>query len=206
MPDEVIVEDKVVVEPIDSPVVESIEVEEEVTFEKLPLKIQKFVDQERSRASNTARERATRDAVKNPEVRRVIGAELEAEATLTVEQRVERRLKEAQTIENRAFAREKLVEGGIVGEALDKCLKLAVTDDNVATMANIDDILGVVTKMVAGDTERRNKTALHNTPIPTANITETKPFKEMTYEERRKLNASNPAKFKVEMEKLRTKI
>ena len=62
------------------------------------------------------------------------------EATLTAEQKVERRMKEALTIENRAIAREKLVESGITGEELSEILELVVTDDQEATLAKVENL------------------------------------------------------------------
>jgi hypothetical protein len=132
--------------------------------------------------------------------------ELEAEATLTAEQKVERRMKEALTIENRALAREKLVDSGITGEELSEILELVVTDDKDATLARVDKFAGVVKKALEKEQERNTRKALQNTPKPKTQTTETKDFKDMGFEERMKLKEADPAKYKAEMEKLRTKI
>lgn len=179
---------------------------EEIKFEDLPPEVQKFVDRERLRASTTAREKAKREALNDPDIKNAIKAELEAEATLTAEQKVERRLKEAQTIENRALAREKLVNGGFVGDALEEILSLVVSDDVEATNAKVDKFLNVVKNAVESESERRTREALRKTPKPVVNSTNTKEFKDMGFEERMKLRETDPQRYNAEMEKLRVKI
>jgi hypothetical protein len=115
-------------------------------------------------------------------------------------------MKEALTIENRALAREKLVESGITGEELSEILELVVTDDQEATLAKVEKFAEVVKKAVEKEQERNTRKALQNTPKPKNQNTETKDFKDMGFEERMRLKEADPAKYKAEMEKLRTKI
>ncbi len=195
-----------VIETDDTQATEPNQAMEEIKFEDLAPEVQKFIDRERGKASTTAREKAKRDALKDPDIRKALQEELEAEATLTAEQKVERRMKEAQTIENRAIAREKLVESGITGEELSEILELVVTDDQEATLAKVEKFAGVVKKAVEKEQERNTRKALQQTPKPKSQNTETKEFKDMGFEERMRLKEADPAKYKAEMEKLRTKI
>ena len=206
MPKDVNKKAEEVIETGDTQATEPNQTTEEIKFEDLAPEVQKFIDRERGKASTTAREKAKRDALKDPDVRKALQEELEAEATLTAEQKVERRLREAQTIENRAIAREKLVESGITGEELSEILELVVTDDQEATLAKVEKFAGVVKKAVEKEQERNTRKALQQTPKPKSQNTETKDFKDMGFEERMRLKEADPAKYKAEMEKLRTKI
>jgi predicted lipase len=206
MPEDVNKQTEEVIETGDTQATEPNQTMEEIKFEDLSPEIQKFIDRERGKASMTAREKARRDALKDPDIRKTLQEELEAEATLTAEQKVERRLKEALTIESRALAREKLVDNGITGEELSEILELVVTDDKDATLARVDKFAGVVKKALEKEQERNTRKALQNTPKPKTQTTETKDFKDMGFEERMKLKEADPAKYKAEMEKLRTKI
>ena len=206
MPEDVNKQTEDVIETGDTQATEPNQTTEEIKFEDLSPEIQKFIDRERGKASMTAREKAKRDALKDPDIRKTLQEELEAEATLTAEQKVERRLKEALTIENRALAREKLVDNGITGEELSGILELVVTDDKDATLARVDKFAEVVKKALEKEQERNTRKALQNTPKPKTQTTETKDFKDMGFEERMKLKEADPAKYKTEMEKLRTKI
>lgn len=206
MPKDVNKKAEEVIETGDTQATEPNQTTEEIKFEDLAPEVQKFIDRERGKASMTARENAKRDALKDPDIRKALQEELEAEATLTAEQKVERRMKEAQTIENRAIAREKLVESGITGEELSEILELVVTDDQEATLAKVEKFAGVVKKAVEKEQERNTRKALQQTPKPKSQNTETKDFKDMGFEERMRLKEADPAKYKAEMEKLRTKI
>ena len=206
MPEDVNKQTEEVIETGDTQATEPNQTMEEIKFEDLSPEIQKFIDRERGKASMTAREKARRDALKDPDIRKTLQDELEAEATLTAEQKVERRLKEALTIESRALARERLVDNGITGEELSEILELVVTDDKDATLARVDKFAGVVKKALEKEQERNTRKALQNTPKPKTQTTETKDFKDMGFEERMKLKEADPAKYKAEMEKLRTKI
>lgn len=206
MPKDVNKKAEEVIETGDTQATEPNQTTEEIKFEDLAPEVQKFIDRERGKASMTAREKAKRDALKDPDIRKALQEELEAEATLTAEQKVERRLREAQTIENRAIAREKLVESGITGEELSEILELVVTDDQEATLAKVEKFAGVVKKAVEKEQERNTRKALQQTPKPKSQNTETKDFKDMGFEERMRLKEADPAKYKAEMEKLRTKI
>lgn len=206
MPKDVNKQAEEVIETGDTQATEPNQTTEEIKFEDLAPEVQKFIDRERGKASMTAREKAKRDALKDPDVRKALQEELEAEATLTAEQKVERRMKEALTIENRAIAREKLVESGITGEELSEILELVVTDDQEATLAKVEKFAGVVKKAVEKEQERNTRKALQQTPKPKSQNTETKDFKDMGFEERMRLKEADPAKYNAEMEKLRTKI
>jgi len=180
--------------------------EPEIRFEDLTPSQQKYVDQERNKASKTAREKTRRDALTDPDIRKAISAELEAEATLTAEQKVERRLQEAYTIENRSLAREKLVENGIIGDDLTEILEMVVTPNAEATMAKVDKFVNIVKNRLKVEEAQRTRKSLLNTPVPHNAPTETKPFKEMSWDERSKLKDTDHARYLKEMDKLRTKI
>lgn len=197
-------------EPInkdDKPVVHEDNTPEVVLkFEDLDPEVQKFVDRERTQASKTAREKAMRDALGNDDIRNAIKAELEAEATLTAEQKLERRNKELDLKANRVDAREKLVQGGLVGEDLNEALELVVTEDSEATIAKVNKFLELVNRAVSSETEKLNRESLRKTPKPNASPPVTKEFKDMGFEERIQLSEKDPSRYKAEMEKLRSKI
>ena len=99
-----------------------------------------------------------------------------------------------------------MVSSGIIGEDLNEVLETMVSEDAEATMKRIDKFISVVNKFVSAESEKHAKLALRNTPVPKVTPTETKAFKDMGYEERRKLKEADPARYKAEMEKLRVKI
>ena len=205
MPEPIVVENPITI-PVIIPETPATLPTEEIKFEDLAPNIQKFVDRERTKASTTARDKALRDALHNPDIQKAIKTELEAEATLTAEQKLERRSKELDLKSNKVDAREKLVAGGLVGEDLNEALEIVVSDDPVTTQARVDKFLNVIKKAVTSESERSKRESLRNTPKPNTGVTVTKEFKDMNFEERIKLRDIDPTKYKLEMDKLRTKI
>lgn len=204
------VEKEIIEEKVIDPVVDNqtkdVKPEVELKFEDLDPEIQKFVDRERNRASMTAREKAKRDALSDTDIRNAIKSELEAEATLTVEQKLERRSKEIDLKSNRLEAREKLVAGGLVGDDLGEALELVVGDTIEQTLARVEKFLSVVKKTTQSEVEKQTREALRKTPKPQTQASITKDFKEMGFEDRMALKEKDYPRYKAEMEKLRTKI
>lgn len=180
--------------------------EKEVKWEELPEDVRKYIDRERTKASQTAREKAKRDALKDPEVQQAIKAQLEEEARLTAEEKVARTLAEVARRENALDAREKLQKAGIIGEQLHTILDLVVSDDKVATLEKTDSFISTFTAMVDSATEAKTRELIKGTPKPKSSTTVTKAFKDMGFDERQALKEADPAKFKAEVAKLSRKI
>ena len=70
MPEDVNKQAEEVVKTDDTQATEPNQSTEEIKFEDLSPEIQKFIDRERGKASMTAREKAKRDALKDPDIRR----------------------------------------------------------------------------------------------------------------------------------------
>jgi len=176
--------------------------EKKVDFDSLPDEIKRFIDQERTKASNTAREKAKREALKDPDIIKAITAQVEEEAKMTAEEKASKILKEAILRENKLDAREKLVKAGIMGDDhLPKLLDLVVTEDKTATLERTDVIVNLYTALVESGIEAKTREQLKNQPKPKTPDTVTKEFKDMSYNERLALKEKDPARYKAEMAK-----
>lgn len=178
----------------------------EIVFDELDDEVKRFIDQQRTQASKTAREKALRDAVKDPEIQQAIRAQLEEEAKLTAEERVAQKEKAISERENRIEAREKLVEAGITGEDLTKVLQFVVSVDKDTTLERTQSFIDTFSAMVESATTAKTRELIKGTPKPKTSATTTKDFKDMDSNEREALKRADPAKFKAEAEKLRKKI
>lgn len=177
-----------------------------VEFDKLPENIRKFVDQERTKASTTAREKAKRDALNDPEVVSAIKTRIETEANLTAEQKVANQMKEVAQRENRMDAKEILVANGIVGEQLEGVLKMVVVDSHDDTVARANEFITLFKASVASEAERTARDNLRTTPKPQNTPTPTKAFKDMNWKEREELMNKDPKRYERELNAIRSKI
>lgn len=178
----------------------------ELTFDDLDDDTKKLVDRERTKASKTAREKAMREAKDDPDIRKAIRAELEAEAKLSAEERVEKTLKEISLRENRLDAREKLVTAGLVGDALSEMLEILVTADREGTIARVDKFLEVYNTSVASTVDTKLRENVKNTPKPRPSSTVTKKFSEMSFDERVALKETDPKRYEEELKKSKSSI
>lgn len=178
----------------------------EIVFDELDDDVKAFIDQQRTQASRTAREKALRDAVKDPEIKKAIRTEIEEEAKLSAEEKVRQREQQISLRENRIEAREKLIAAGITGEGLVKVLDFVVTDDKDTTLSKTETFVNTFTAMVASAAEAKTKELIKQTPKPKTNVTVPKEFKEMTFEERKNLMETDPARYKAELAKITSRI
>jgi hypothetical protein len=180
---------------------------EEVVFDTLPDNVKKFIDQERTKASKTSRDKALKDALNDPDIVKAISTKIQEEATLTAEQKLSQREKAAALKENRMEAREILVASGIVSkEEQDKVLNLIVGDKLEETVERATTFVTLFNATVASETERKTKGLLKDTPKPQTSPTTVKPFKDMGFGEREELKAKDPARYEMELAKTRSRI
>lgn len=172
-----------------------------IVFDELDDDVKRFIDQQRTQASKTAREKALRDAVKDPDIQKAIRAQLEEEAKLSAEERVAQKERAIAERENRIEAREKLVDAGITGEDLTKVLQFVVSDSKESTLEKTQAFIDTFTAMVESATTAKTRELIKGTPKPKTNATVTKEFKDMDSNEREALKKADPARFKAEVEK-----
>ncbi len=180
---------------------------EEVVFDTLPDNVKRFIDQERTKASKTSREKAMRDALNDPDVVTAIKTKIETEANLSAEERLSQRAKDIALKESRVEARELLVKNGIVNkDEIEGVLSLIVSDNLGDTLTRANTFVTLFNATVASETERKTKGILKDTPKPQNSPTSTKSFKDMGFDERMQLKSKDPAKFEAEMAKVRSTI
>lgn len=178
----------------------------EIKFDDLDPEIQRFIDQERTSASRTSRERALRDAVNDPEIEKAIRERIIREDSMTLDEKLVTREKAIALRENRLEAREKLVEAGLVGDELTDVLELLVTDDLNDTMSRAEIFVTTFNEAVAKATEAKTRELVKGIPKPKVSQTSAKPFKDLSFKERAELKERDPSRYNAEMEKLSKKI
>lgn len=179
---------------------------EEVKFDDLPENVRKFIDRERTKASNTAREKAKKEAMKDPEIQKTIREQLEQEANMTAEEKMQETMKEVAKRENQLDAREMLQENGIKGDELKEVLDLVVSEDRDNTIGKTERFIKLFKNSVATATEEKTRELIKSTPKPKTNTSSTKSFKDMSFDERAELKKSDPSRYKAELDKTRRRI
>jgi len=173
-----------------------------IVFSELSPEIQRFIDQERTKASKTARE----NAVKDPTVIAKVKQEVEQEATLSAEEKYAKKLSELSIYENKLEATEKLRDTGLNGEDISQVIDLLVSSDKDKTLLNTQKFIDVFKLAVEKNVSVKMQENLKNTFKPKTPISSTKAFKDMDYNERLELQKTNPAQFKKEAEAFRQRI
>jgi len=178
------------------------EPETKVVFDELDDSIKRFIDQERTKASKTAREKA----VKDPQLRESIRQQLKKEAQMSAEEKLRIQEEEIMKKTSELSAREYLMkEGNLFGEDLEDGLAFVVSTDKDATLAKSEKYVETLNKMITKATQRE-VTRLTKQPKPKTKSTQPKAFKDMSFDERVKLKEADPARYKAEMAKVQSKI
>lgn len=179
---------------------------EEVKFEDLPEEVRKFIDRERTKASKTAREKARREALEDPELKKSIREQLEKEANMSAEEKIQEMANSIAKRENRLDAKERLQDAGLKGDELTDILELVVSEDRESTMAKTDRFVRLFKSSLDSALEAKTKELVKGTPKPKSNSAPAKSFKDMSFDERAQLKKSDPARYEAEMKKSRTRI
>ena len=175
----------------------------EIVFDELDDNIKRYIDQERTKASKTAREHALKD----PNIRDRIKAELEKDAQMTVEQKLQAREHDLAIKSSGLVAREYLMtNGGLTGEDLDEALSFVVSDNEEKTLANSESYVTSLKRMIDKATDIKVKEIMQSQPKPKTGKTVNKAFKDMNYNERLAFKQSDPTRFKEEQAKLEVNI
>lgn len=175
----------------------------EIVFDELDDNIKKFIDRERTKASKTAREHAFKD----PKIREKLRAELEAEAKLTAEQKLQIEMEKVSRKANELTAREYLMKNGnLSGDDLDTALTFVVSTDEAETLSKVESYVTSLQKIINSATEKKVQEIMKSQPKPKTQKTVTKAFKDMNYNERLELKQADPSRYKAEMDKIKTRI
>lgn len=175
----------------------------EIVFDELDDNIKKFIDRERTKASKTAREHALKD----PKIREKLRSELEAEAKLTAEQKLQIEMEKVSRKTNELTAREYLMKNGnLSGDDLDTALTFVVSTDEAETLSKVESYVTSLQKIINSATEKKVQEIMKSQPKPKTQKTVTKAFKDMNYNERLELKQADPSRYKAEMDKIKTRI
>lgn len=180
--------------------------ETEVKFDDLDDSIKRFIDQERTNASRTAREKALKEAVDNPEIVTAITERITREQNMTLDEKVTERERAVALRENSLEAREKLLEAGLVGEDLTEVLTLIVDENLDSTLNRAQIFVEKFNDAVTRATEAKTKELVQSIPKPKVTGTQAKAFKDMNFEERANLKKQDPARYEAERAKRSSKI
>lgn len=151
---------------------------EVIVDEDLKSEIQKTIDFERTRASETARKNAKKDEAqrlseakeslkKDEEFIKTVTAEINSKANKTATEKVEAKLKELaeqekelKTKSNKIYVKEKLTVLGFNDEEMENAISLLVSDDEENTKERTDKYLSTVQKTIKEKLEKQKKEEL----------------------------------------------
>lgn len=146
--------------------------------ESLKSEIQKTIDLERTRASETAYKNAKKDEdqrlseakeqlKKDEEFIKTVTAEINSKANKTATEKVEAKLKELaekekefKTKTNKLYVKEKLTVLGFNDEEMENAISLLVSDDEKNTKERTDKYLSTVQKTIKEKLEKQKKEEL----------------------------------------------
>ena len=165
-----------------------------VVFSELSPEIQKYIDQERTKASKTARENASKD----PDILAKVKQSVEDEAKLTVEQLYAKKLDELTIHENTLNAKELLHNGGLDDDDITDIIPLIVSKDSDKTKENAEKFVNAFNSAVEKNVSTQMQNKLKQTFKPKTPVSISKDFKDLTYSERLELSKTDPARFKIE--------
>lgn len=150
----------------------------DIEDENLKSEIQKTIDLERTRASETARKNAKKDEdqrlaeakeslKKDEEFIKSVTAEIKNKANKTAEEKIEAKLKELaeqekefKTKTNKLYVKEKLTVLGFNDEEMENAISLLVSDDEDITKERTDKYLSTVQKTIKERLEKQKKEEL----------------------------------------------
>ena len=174
----------------------------EVKFEDLTPEVQKYIDQERTRASKTATEKALKD----PKLIAIAKAQALAEANMTAEEKMAKMVADISLRENKLDAKDLLRTGGVAEDAIESILDMLVSDNKEQSIANTENFLKNFKSAVDSAVSTKLQTNLKNMPKPKTVALSDKAYKDMTYEERTELKKLDPVRFERELKASSTRI
>lgn len=203
-------------EPIVEPVVTPVPVNEPqpapaptpkpVTWDDLTDEQKRYVDQERTKASQTARENAKKDPKFLEELKRT----LEPAIQLTTEQKLQARLDELAVRANKLEAMDTLRKAGLGDEAIQSIIEDAeldiVSPDRDKTLARVSKLGELFKSSLEKSIAEQTKKATAGIQTPKTAVPVNKAFKDMNFEERAELKKKDPARFEREQKAVSSKI
>ena len=203
-------------EPIVEPVVTPVPVNEPqpapaptpkpVTWDDLTDEQKRYVDQERTKASQTARENAKKDPKFIEEVKKSI----EPAIQLTAEQKLQARLDELAVRANKMEAMDTLRKAGLGDEAIQSIVEDAeldiVSPDRDKTLARVSKLGELFKSSLEKSIAEQTKKATAGIQTPKTAVPVNKAFKDMNFEERAELKKKEPARFEIEQKAVSSKI
>lgn len=203
-------------EPIVEPIVTPVPVNEPqpaptptpkpVTWDDLTDEQKRYVDQERTKASQTARENAKKDPKFIEEVKKSI----EPAIQLTAEQKLQARLDEFAVRANKMEAMDTLRKAGLGDEAIQSIIEDAeldiVSPDRDKTLARVSKLGELFKSSLEKSIAEQTKKATAGIQTPKTAVPVNKAFKDMNFEERAELKKKDPARFEIEQKALSSKI
>jgi len=146
--------------------------EEKKAFDPSALdpEVQKYIDQQRTQASKTARDNARKKLMNDPDFRNNIRDEIQREENLTAEEKLleqQKLLEESErklTLrQNKLEAKERLVTSGLTGlDDIDGILDAVTTTDPEITLSNVDGFIEAVEKIVIARVTKEKQALLQN--------------------------------------------
>jgi hypothetical protein len=177
-----------------------------VTWDDLTDEQKRYVDQERTKASQTARENAKKDPKFIEEVKK----SLEPVIQQTAEQKLQARLDELAVRANKMEAMEVLRKSGLGDEAIQSIVEDAeldiVSPDRDKTLARVSKLGELFKSSLEKSIAEQTKKAAAGIQTPKTAVPVNKAFKDMTFEERAELKKKDPARFEIEQKALSSKI
>lgn len=203
---EPIVEPIVTPVPVNEPQPAPTQTPKPVSWDDLTDEQKRFVDQERTKASQTARENAKKDPKFLEEVRKSI----EPAIQLTTEQRLQARLDEFATRANKMEAMETLRKSGLGDEDIQSIIDDAeldiVSPDRDKTLARVSKLGELFKSSLEKSIAEQTKKATAGIQTPKTAVPVNKAFKDMNFEERAELKKKDPARFEIEQKAVSSKI
>ena len=202
------IDTNVTTEPVANtePIAQPATTPQEITWDSLSEDMKRFIDKERTKASQTSRENAKKDPKFLEEVRKSI----EPEIQLTTEQRLQARLDEFAIRANKMEAMETLRKSGLGDEAIQSMIEDAeldiVSPDRDKTLARVSKLGELFKSTLAKTMEDQARKATANIQTPKSGVPVNKAYKDMNFDERAELRKTDPARFEREQKALSSKI
>lgn len=203
---EPIVEPIVTPAPVNEPQPAPTPTPKPVTWDDLTDEQKRYVDQERTKASQTARENAKKDPKFIEEVKKSIEPVIQQ----TAEQKLQARLDELAVRANKMEAMEALRKAGLGDEAIRSIVEDAeldiVSPDRDKTLARVSKLGELFKSSLEKSIAEQTKKAAAGIQTPKTAVPVNKAFKDMNFEERAELKKKDPARFEIEQKALSSKI
>lgn len=139
----------------------------------LPPEVAKLIDQERTKASKTARANALRDAASDPTIVAQVRAALEEEARMTADERVAQKERELEQKElginvkaNRLSVEAVLIENGVPKDSAGTLAEIIATADEKVSVAKANEFVSMFTTALEAKVEAVKNELLANGGAP----------------------------------------